>query len=122
MVESIYLEIETNDNCGSMPMQLFEVQAEPVPIARMKLFEPDRPHGVYEVTGWTSEDGGTPCLAMYAPVSDSGQAVAHLVCGGDWGIRFKPEGSDEPWDVNSSNQWGEPYTILTDREDILLDM
>ena len=54
----------------------------------MKLFETDRPYGVYEVAGWDSNDSGSPTQAMYAAVSDSGQAEVHLVYGGDWGIRF----------------------------------
>ena len=58
---------------------------------------------------------------MYAPVSDSGQAVAHLVYGGDWGIRFRPDDSGEPWSVDSADQWGEPYLILTQEGDIILD-
>ena len=121
MPEQIYLEVEENDNCEYMPLQLYEARADPVAISHVRLFEPDMPHGVYEVTGWSSEDDGSPCPAMYAPVSDSGQAVVHLVCGDDWGIRLKPADSAEDWDIDSTNQWGMPYLMLTDREDILLD-
>ena len=121
MPEPIFLEIEENENSEYMPMQVYEAQADPVPVRRVRLFEPDRPHGVYEVTGWSSEGSGTPCTAMYVPVSDSGQATVHLVCGDDWGVRFRPEGSNEEWDINSTDQWGEPYLMLTDRDDILLD-
>ena len=120
MPESIYLEIGENDNCEYMPLQVFEARDDPVPVNRVRLFYPDRPHGVYEVTGWSSDDEGTPEPAMYVPVSDSGQAVAHLVCGGDWGLRFRPEGSGEEWDIVSPDQWGEPFLVLTDEEDILL--
>ncbi|MXY43831.1 MAG: hypothetical protein F4Y50_07250 [Dehalococcoidia bacterium] len=112
--EYIYIEVEDNENCHYMPMQVYEPQAEPRPIARVLLEEPDRPHGVYEVTGWSSEGDGTPVEAMYAPVSDSGQARAHLIYGDDWGVRLKPVGSDEEWDVESPNQFGEPYLILLD--------
>ena len=121
MPESIYLEVEENANCGDMPMQVYEARADPIPIGRVRLFEPDRPEGVYEVTGWSSDGGGTPCAAMYVPVSDSGQAAVHLISGGEWGVRLRPEGSDEDWDIDSPNQWGEPYLMLTDEADILLD-
>ena len=90
MPENIYLEIDENDNSEYMPMQVFEALADPVPVSRVRLFEPGREHGVYEVTGWSSEGDGSPCPAMYAPVSDSGQAEAYLVFGGDWGVRFRP--------------------------------
>ena len=83
MAENIYLEIDESENSEYMPMQVFEALADPVPVGRVRLFEPGREHGVYQVTGWSSEDGGTPCPAMYAPVSDSGQAEAYLVFGGD---------------------------------------
>ena len=121
MPEPLYVEVEENDNCEYMPLQVYEARADPVPVYRVRLFEPDRPQGVYEVTGWSSEDSGTPCLAMYAPVSDSGQAVVHLVCGGDWGVRLRQPGSDETWDVDNADQWGAPYLMLTDEADILLD-
>ena len=79
MPTPIYVEVEESDNSYAMPMQLFEARADPVPIENVRLFEPGRPHGVYEVTGWSSDDDGSPCPAMYVPVSDSGQAEAHLI-------------------------------------------
>ena len=122
MPEQIYLEIEENDNCDYMPLQVYEATADPVPVSRVRLFEPDKPHGVYEVTGWSSEEEGSPTPAMYVPVADSGQAAVHLVCGDDWGVRFKPADSGEDWDIDSPNQWGEPYLVLTDEADVLLEM
>ena len=121
MPDSIFLEVEENDNTDYMPLQVYEAHRAPVPISRVHMAEPDRPHGTYRVTGWSSQGNGTPCPAMYAPVSDSGQAVVHLVYGGDWGIRLKPLDPDEGWDINSTSQWGEPYLMLTDEGDIILD-
>lgn len=121
MADSIYIETEENENCDYMPLLLYEAHSDPVPIRKVILDEPDRPHGVYNVIGWCSEGDGMPCPAMYAPVSDSGQAVVHLVYGGDWGIRLKPENLNEDWDINSPNQNGEPYIMLIDGSDIILD-
>ena len=121
MPEVIYLEVEENDNCEYLPMLAYETQREAVPITRVSLAEVGRPEGVYRVTGWSSEGDGTPTRALYAPVSDSGLAVVHLVYGGDWGVRLKPEDSREEWDVESPNQWGEPYLMLTDEADIILE-
>ena len=120
MTHSILLEVEESDNCEYMPQQLYEAHTDPVAITRVHLEEPGRPPGVYRVTGWCSEGDGGPCPALYVPVSDSGQAVVHLVYGGDWGIRLKPLGSDEDWDIGSPRQWGEPYLMLTDESDIIL--
>lgn len=116
----IYVEVEESDNSYAMPMQLFEARAAPVPVERVRLFEPGRPHGVYEVTGWSSEDDGSPCPAAYVPVSDSGQAEAHLITGGDWGVRMRPLGSTEGWDIDNPEQWGEPFLWLSDRDDVIL--
>jgi len=45
----------------------------------------------------------------------------HLVFGGDWGVRLKPESGEENWDIASGGQFGEPYLMLTDPADVLLD-
>ena len=119
MPDSIYIEVEENPNSDYMPLMLYEAHSDPVPVSRVDLDEPDRPAGVYDVTGWCSEGGGSPCAALYAPVSDSGQAVVHLIYGGDWGVRFRPENSDEPWDIDSDAQFGEPYVMLLDGGAIL---
>ena len=120
MPESIYLEVDDNDNCEYMPLMLYEAHADAVPVERVVLDEPGRPHGVYQVTGWSSEDDGTPTSAMYAPVSDSGQAVVHLVFGGDWGIRMKPADSTADWSLEDPDQFGEPYIMLMDESAIIL--
>ena len=121
MAGFIYLEVEENENCEYMPMLAYEMQRDAVPITRVMLSDPDRPQGVCRVTGWSSEGDGTPCEAMYVPVSDSGLAVVHLVYGGDWGIRLKLDGSEAPWDIHNPDQWGEPYLMLTDEADIILE-
>ena len=125
MVDNIYLEVEENENCEYMPLQLYEGHAEPVPISRVRMQDFVHPEAVYEVTGWDSGgdlDGpGSPVPAMYVPVSDSGQARAHLVYGGDFGIRFRPSGSEGDWSLDDPDQWGEPYVVLTDENDLLLD-
>jgi len=121
VTESLYLEVEENQNCPYMPMMVYEALRDPVTITQVNLEEVDKPHGVYEVTGWSSEGGGTPCPAMYAPVSDSGAAEVHLIFGGNWGVRMKLVNSKEAWDVKSSNQFGEHYLMLFNEEDVLLD-
>ena len=121
MPESIYLEVEDNANCEYMPLMLYEAHADAVPVTRVVLDEPGRPPGVYQVTGWSSEDDGAPCPAMYTPVSDSGQAIVHLVFGGDWGIRMKPAESDAGWSIDDPEQFGEPYIMLMDESAIILN-
>ena len=121
MPESIYIEVEDNDNCEYMPLMLYEAHADAVPVSRIVLDEPGRPPGVYQVTGWSSEGDGSPCPAMYAPVSDSGQAQVHLVFGGDWGIRMKAEDSTVEWSLDDPEQFGEPYIMLMDESAVILE-
>ena len=125
MIRQIYLEVEENENCEYMPLQLYEGHAEPVPIDRVRMGDFVHPEGIYEVTGWDSggdlDSKGGPVPAMYVPVSDSGQARAHMVYGGDFGIRFRTSESGDEWSLDDPDQWGEPYVILTDAADIFLD-
>ena len=121
MPESIYIEVDDNANCEYMPLMLYEAHADAIPISRIVLDEPGRPPGVYLVTGWSSEGDGTPCPAMYAPVSDSGQAQVHLVFGGDWGIRMRPIESTAEWSLDDPEQFGEPYVMLMDASAVILD-
>ena len=81
--------------------------------------DPNHPHGLYEVCGWSSTHGGTPCPALFAPVSDSGQAVVYLVYGGDWGIRLRPEECEGNWEIGNDYEHGEPYLMLIDGSDIV---
>ena len=120
MPEQVIVDVEENDNCGYVPMLVFEARGEPATVDKVRLFEPDRPHGVYEVTGWSSDGGGTTCDAVYVPVSDSGSAESHLVYGGDWGVRLRPEHSDAAWDTMNQEQWGEALLMLSDAADVIL--
>ena len=121
MTESIYLEVEENENCAYMPMMVYEARRRPVPIRQVKISEMGKVEGIYEVTGWSSADGGSPCPAMYVPVSDSGAVEVHLIFGGDWGVRLRPADSGEGWGPGDPKQYGEPYLMLMDEEDVLLD-
>ncbi len=121
MYESSWIETAEMDNCGWMPLQVYEAPQPPVPVKLVYLEDPDRDPGMYEVTGWSSEDSGSICPALYAPVSDSGQAVVHLVYGGDWGIRLRPENSQGPWSLDAMDQHGEPYLMLIDGSDVIKD-
>jgi CubicO group peptidase (beta-lactamase class C family) len=59
---------------------------------------------LYDVAGWSSAGGGTPCPALAATVEDSGAGTATLVYGGDWGLRLTPRDGGRPF--------GEAYLLL----------
>ncbi len=120
MTQNLYLEVEENQNCSYMPGHLYEIKKEPILINYIRLELPDYPNGIYEITGWSSKEDGSTCSALYTPVSDSGQGSSHLIYGGDWGVRFKLKTDQSNWGISEKGQYGEPYLILLNEEDILL--
>jgi len=122
----IIIEIADNPNCLSTERVFHEL--EPArPVRRVRLTRPGDGNGLagerqdgaarwFEVTGWTV--GGTPCPASLQKVDDSGDGVALLLHGGDAGLRLRPVGDQTPWRADAPQQWGEPFLIIGDQEDV----
>ena len=89
--------------------RIFDLLSEPRVISRVFTAGLSEEDIWCEVTGW-SQDG--PCPARAALSEDSGEGVILLVYGGDEGIRLKPAGSTDGWDLSSSQQWGEACLML----------
>jgi len=67
------------------------------------------------VTGF-GPDGPEPAVAQ--KVADSGAGASWLVRGGPWGLRLTPETEDGDWDLEAGSQWGEPFLLVADTEDM----
>ena len=117
----ISVEVEPNDNCLDLPLQVFQNLGPSKRIAQVKIYQPDGSGKLHLVTGWSSDEGGSPCPAYYSPVEDSGSGVAYLVYGGDWGIRLTPLDLEGEWKIESPHQWGEPCLLLADEADIVVE-
>jgi hypothetical protein len=102
--------IDPNPNCPEGCGQRFQTTGEPRPVDRVRYWAGVDDPIVCEISGWSSEGGGSPCQAQAVPVEDSGAGVVTLVYGGDWGLRLTPVDGDEPF--------GQPY-LLTDPIDLL---
>ncbi len=50
--------------------------------------------------------------AHAARVEDRTAGVAWLVYGAQWGLRLRPSGLAEPWDVDNRRQWGRAFLLL----------
>ena len=112
-------EIEENPNCPPCDMMRFRENGPKRRVVSVRLYDHD-PHGhVYWVAGWTRDN--QPAAAYVQSVEDSGSGVAYLLSGGDCGLRFKPHGSDAPWSLMDATQWGEPFLLLGDSEDIFFE-
>ncbi|MBI4198316.1 MAG: hypothetical protein HY533_04320 [Chloroflexi bacterium] len=114
----IALEVEENGNCFGVPERVFDAQGERVKAARVKAYPPRGAYGWCRITGWSSVGGGTPCDAYSVKVGDSGSGTAYLVYGGDWGVRLMAGDAQEAWSLESHRQWGEPYLLLGDPQEI----
>ena len=112
----ITLEILDNPNCPSVDLRIFHDVEPPQPVVQVRLSRDGQPAQWYDVTGWSQASG--PCPAWIQKVDDSGDGVAFLLYGGDVGLRLRPASSGETWSPDAVNQWGEPFLIIGDREDI----
>ncbi|MBI4298570.1 MAG: hypothetical protein HY666_02280 [Chloroflexi bacterium] len=106
---SVLVETEVSDNCPIAVTRLFSTLGEPRQISEMRMVGSGNDEEDFEVVGWSSE-GPKPAYA--ALVEDSGDGSALLVYGAEEGIRLKPKGLNEDWDLKSPHQWGEACLLL----------
>ena len=106
-----YIEVDVSEGPNSpLPVnRMFSAMEEPRPVSRVWTSRADGVDEWWEVVGWS---GDGPSQGYAAAVEDSGEGAALLLYGGDWGIRLKPLGSTEPWDLENPDQWGEPCLLL----------
>jgi len=115
----MYLAIEDNPNCAAREPMRYRNLGPAYPVARVRIFD-RRDDGEWcAITGVDS--GPDPWnTARVMRVEDSGVGTAYLVFGGEWGIRLRPIHVEGPWRFDDSDQWGEPYLLLTDSHDIVV--
>lgn len=106
------LEVEDNANCDGVPQLMFNTMAESRLVAEVLTGDFGKEAVFHKVTGWSSENDGSPCPAYAVKIQESGSGEALLIYGGDWGLRLMPADLDEAWDLASDNQWGENFLSL----------
>jgi hypothetical protein len=112
------VEVEANDNCRDGFFARFKEAGLARPVVQVRLYDRNPAGEWCWVTGW-SDNAETPACPAYGQlVEDSGSGLAHLVFGGIYGLRFKPVAVDEPWSLESSNQWGETHLSLSSERDL----
>ena len=73
---------------------------------------------VCDVTGVEPGPRWTP--ASCVKVADSSDGHAFLIYGGGWGLRLKAaDDAQRPWDLGDKTQWGEPFKIYGNEDDII---
>ena len=114
-----HVEVEANDNTPMSANQVYKNLTEPQPVAAVRLFEANPEGQLFDVTGWSSEDGGSPVIALGVKIEDSSEGEAWLIYGGDCGVRLRPTESLEDWSLTDPDQYGETHLVLSDEDDIM---
>lgn len=119
MAGMIFVDVEAGENCPYPLQQVFSALEVSRPVSQVRLYEDDQHGALYDVVGWANNG---PCPAQGAKVEDSGQGHAYLIYGGEEGLRFRPSGSAEPWNLAAADQRGEASLLLADDADIVWGM
>ena len=105
----IEVEVTAGENSPLDLHRMFDLLEDPRPVTRVLAPNPLGEDIWCEVTGWET-DG--QCPAMAALSEDSGEGVVLLVYGGSEGVRLRPVGSHDVWDLTDPLQWGEACLML----------
>ena len=146
----MYIEIEENPNCAAREAMRYRELGPAQPIVRVRIFDRRDEGEWCLITAVQGDGPEPWGQALVRRVEDSGVGVAYLVFGGAWGIRLCPidrahpssvtdercipssvtdeccfpsSVTDErciPWSFDDPDQWGEPYLVLTDPQDLVV--
>ena len=105
----IEVEVTAGENSPLALHRMFDLLEEPRRVSRVMAPNPLGEDVWCDVTGWDEEG---PCAAMAALSEDSGEGVVLLVYGGSEGLRLRPAGSSDGWDLGNPAQWGEACLML----------
>jgi hypothetical protein len=113
-----HVEVEANDNTPMMAQQVYKNLGLPCRVTQVRIYEGEPEGKLHDIVGWSSAGDGTPVDAYAVHIEDSSAGDAYLVYGGDWGVRLRPAGSEEPWAIEDAGQSGETHLVLASDEDL----
>jgi len=114
----IIVEIPPNPNCEAVELRIFHDLEPPRRVSQVRLEHHGSPQWC-RVTGWTLQ--GSSCPSLGRKVDDSGEGVVLLVSGGEAGLRVQPADHQESWRLDHPAQWGVPFLLLADAQDVRFD-
>ena len=117
----MFIEVEQNPNSETSVFLRFKELGPAQRLRQVKSYERSSWGEWCDIVGWTDNEDRPECQAMVQPVEESGRGAAYVVYGGMWGVRLKPEEVREAWNLESPNQWGEAYMLLSDAHDLRLE-
>src|SRR5574341_1988425 len=104
---TLYVKLGEEEICAA-----FQELSPPRKVRQIMVFEKGQ-EILCAVTGWKSEPEPSPTPAFAQEVTDSGDAPAILIHGGDLGIILKPATLNEPWNPESPNQIHRAYMVVS---------
>ena len=105
----MYLEIPENPNCDALDGQVFQCRSAARVVTQVRWNREGRQQWC-EVTGFNEDGRLSPAVAC--EIDDSGDGTCYLVTGGAWGLRLKFASAAQPWSLENSDQWGEPFLLM----------
>lgn len=117
----MFVEVESNPNCEMSVFLRFKAVGPARRVTHIRSYDRTSSGEWCALVGWCDDPEHPLCPVLARQIEDSGAGTAYVVFGGNWGLRLKPEGLAEEWNVASSNQWGEPYLLLSDEQDLRYD-
>lgn len=114
----MFIDVENNPNFeGSYFVRFNELGPARV-LTHVKSYERLSRGEWCEVTGWGDDTEHPLCPAYAQKVEDSGAGTTYVIFGGNWGIRLRPEGHMEEWNLYDDAQWGEGYLSIGEERDL----
>ena len=115
----MYFEVDENPNYPNSVSMRFKELGPAKVIKQLRVSDRKSDGELCWITGWCDDSNKPLCPAYAQPVEESGQGLAYLIYGGNWGIRLKPVGLNEDWNLSSPNQWGEAFLLISSPRSIV---
>jgi len=115
----MYFEVDENPNHPNSVSMRFKELGPARAIKQLRVADRKNEGELCWVTGWCDDANQPLCPAYAQPVEESGQGLAYLIYGGNWGVRFKPVVLEEDWNLTSPNQWGEAFLLISSPRSIV---
>jgi hypothetical protein len=107
----MYIDIDPNGNVDESVMATFKETGPSQEIVAACLWRDERWQWC-AITGWDSD---RPSAAFATAIEESGDGPALLLHGGNQGLRCAvigdPNSANVEWNVDSKQQWGEPFLL-----------
>ncbi|MBI1870349.1 MAG: hypothetical protein HYS07_04050 [Chlamydiae bacterium] len=96
---------------------VFQDLSPPKAVKQILMFQKGK-DTLCDIVGWSNIPTSSPTPAYAQRITDSGDAQAVLVHGGDAGVLLKPTDIHEPWNPQSPHQDHRPYLVISSEQDL----